>query len=235
MTIQPVFDGTPESAEAFLAPTYYVDSDAPSVVGFAKRVTSGLTGQTEKAIALFDAVRDGYRYDPYDISLDPEAYRASTTVDRSVGWCVTKTILLAAALRSVGIPAAVGFADVRNHLTTPKLHDLLGSDLFVYHGFAAIFLEGRWVKASSAFNSAMCERFGTRPLIFDGTADALLHEFDQHDRRHMEYIRERGIYAEPPIQEVIDAMLSHYPKLADFARQAKLATVQDAGFRPQIT
>ena len=50
----------------------------------------------------------------------PEAYRASTVITQSSGYCVTKTILLAAVLRASGIPAAVGFADVKNHLTIIK-------------------------------------------------------------------------------------------------------------------
>src|SRR5574341_322846 len=65
-----------------------------------------------------------------------------------------------AVARVVGIPARVGYADVRNHLSTPKLRELVGGDLFVWHGYAELHLEGRWVKATPAFNLTLCERFG---------------------------------------------------------------------------
>jgi transglutaminase-like putative cysteine protease len=235
MTPQPVFDGSPESAPAFLAPTYYVDSDAPVVKAYAEETTAGHTGDTDKAIALFEAVRDGFRYDPYSMPLDPEAYRASTVITQSSGYCVTKTIVLAAVLRASGIPAAVGFADVKNHLTTPKLREVMGSDLFIYHGYAALFLNGRWLKASSAFNTDMCERFGVKPLVFDGKSDALLHEFDQQNRRHMEYVNERGVYADPPMHEVIEELSRVYPKVAELNRASKLRQVVDSGFQPSGT
>jgi hypothetical protein len=53
---------------------------------------------------------------------------------------VPKAILLAATLRASGIPAAVGFADVRNHLNSPKLTKLMETDLFIYHGYVAFGL-----------------------------------------------------------------------------------------------
>ena len=76
-----------------------------------------------------------------------------------------------------GIPARLGFADVRNHLASEKLLARLGTDLFVFHGFTEFWLAGRWVKATPAFNIELCERFGVRPLEFDGRSDALFHEY----------------------------------------------------------
>ena len=40
-------------------------------------------------------------------------------------------------------------------------------------------------------------------LIFDGKGDALFHEFDTHSNRHMEYVRDRGWFADPPIGELL--------------------------------
>jgi len=209
------WDGTDNNLDAFLAPTYYIDSDNPAIVAFSEKATKGLTDPTEKAIALFDAVRDGYRYDPYSMSHDTESYRASVVVGTDRGWCVTKSILLTAAARAAGIPAAIGFADVKNHLNTPKLREVMGgSDLFAYHGFAVLYLKGRWIKVSPAFNMQMCTRFHTKPLIFDGEHDALLHEFDQKDRKHMEYLRERGIFLEAPVQDILDEFDRIYPNFS---------------------
>ena len=200
--------------QAFLEPGYYIDSSAPAVISLAQNTVLGLTTQKEKAIALFDLVRDTFKYDPYTISLDKKDYMATTILERRRNWCVPKAILLTALARAAGIPAAVGFADVQNHLNTEKLRNLMGSDLFIYHGYAAFWLEGRWVKATPAFNMEMCDRFGVHPLLFDGENDALFHEYNTNDDRHMEYINDRGLFTDAPVEEIIAEMRNLYPKLA---------------------
>ena len=199
---------------AFLEPGYYIESSAPAVVSLAQNTVLGLTTDKEKAIALFDLVRDKFRYDPYAMSLDKKDYMATAILERPSNWCVPKAILITALARAAGIPTAVGFADVRNHLNTEKLRNLMGGDLFIYHGYAAFWLEGRWVKATPAFNMEMCDRFGVRPLLFDGENDALFHEYNANDDRHMEYINDRGLFTDAPVEEIITEMRSQYPNLA---------------------
>lgn len=198
----------------FLAPTEYVDSETSEVRDFVARALEGAGDlpPKEKAIRLFEAVRDGVRYDPYKMTFDAAEYRASAIATREANYCVPKAVLLTAALRAAGIPAAVGFADVRNHLNSPKLADLLQSDLFIYHGYVALWLDGVMFKVTPAFNSELCERFGVRPLIFDGESDALLHEFDTQSRRHMEYLNDRGWFADPPIGQMLADFRIAYPK-----------------------
>ena len=89
-------------------------------------------------------------------------------LERGAGFCVAKAIVLAAGARAVGIPARLGFADVRNHLTTERLRAQMGTDVFAYHGFTELHLGGRWVKATPTFNRSLCDRFGVKPLEFDG-------------------------------------------------------------------
>ena len=79
----------------------------------------------------------------------------------------------------------------------------MGTDVFVYHGYSEISLDGHWRKASSAFNKELCERFGTKVLEFDGASDALLHAFDEGGNQHMEYVRQRGSYADLPFDEIM--------------------------------
>jgi transglutaminase-like putative cysteine protease len=207
---------------------HFVDSDHPDVVAFAEEATAGATTDREKAVALFYAVRDGIRYDPYTMSDDPETYRASAVLRSGVSYCIPKSVLLCAAARAVGLPARLGFADVRNHLNSEKLRDRLGgTDLFVYHGYTEFLLEARWVKVTSAFNIELCERFGVMPLDFDGEHDALLHPFTADGRDHMEYVRERGAFDELPFDEIIEAFRATYPLM--FTQDA--APV-DTAFRP---
>jgi transglutaminase-like putative cysteine protease len=203
------------STSGFLAPTEFVDSNSPEIREFVGRSLSdaGDLSETEKAIRLFDAVRDQIRYNPFDIGTTPDEYRVSRIVGKSSNYCVPKAILLTAALRAADIPAAVGFADVRNHLNSPKLAELMGTDLFIYHGYVAVWLDGRQFKVTPAFNTEMCERFGVKPLIFDGRSDALFHEFDSHSRRHMEYVNDRGWFADPPIGQLLQDFRATYPRL----------------------
>ena len=200
---------------AWLAPTWFIDSDSEAVVGYAREHGGTDEHPTARAIALFRAVRDGIRYDPYGISYDPDAFRASAVSRSASNWCVPKSVLLAAAARASGIPARLGFADVRNHLTSEKLAAKMGTDLFAWHGYAELLLpdpvggEDRWFKLSTAFNIELCERFGVRTLEFDGTGDALMHPFDRSGQRHMEYVAQRGSFDDPPL----DRMLADFDEI----------------------
>jgi hypothetical protein len=111
-----------------------------------------------------------------------------------------------------GIPARVGYADVRNHITTPELTAKMGTDLFVFHGYTELLLDGKWVKATPAFNLSLCTRFRVKPLEFDGMSDSLFHPFDEDNRRHMEYVRDRGSYADVPAEEIRRVFSETYPK-----------------------
>jgi transglutaminase-like putative cysteine protease len=104
--------------------------------------------------------------------------RASSVLAAGHGWCVTKAALLAAACRAAGIPARPGFADVRNHLSTERMRQTMTTDVFAWHGYTDIWLDGAWRKATPAFNVELCERFGLLPLEFDGQADSIYHPFD---------------------------------------------------------
>jgi len=196
----------------YLQPGRFVDSAHPAVIDFARQHAQG-AGERERAVALYYAVRDTIRYNPFQNFMADDAYRASACLERSLGWCVSKAALLAGAARAMGIPARVGFADVKNHLTTPELTAKMGTDLFVYHGYSELHLDGRWIKATPAFNLSLCQRFRVKPLEFDGREDSIFHPFDEDDRRHMEYVRWRGEYADVPAEEIKRVFRETYPEL----------------------
>ena len=214
----------------FLASTAFVDSDSAEVRNFVAQGLGDGRGlsATEAAIRLFDAVRDLIRYNPFDIGTTEADYRASRIAGKPSNYCVPKAILLTAALRAAGVPAAVGFADVRNHLNSPKLAELMGTDLFIYHGYVALWLDDRMFKVTPAFNTEMCQRFGVLQLVFDGKSDALFHEFDASSHRHMEYVRDRGWFADPPIGELLRDFHATYPKL--WQSSVDRVAVSDAAF-----
>jgi transglutaminase-like putative cysteine protease len=203
----------------FLSPGSFIDSDHPAVVAFAREHAKGKS-PLERAVSLYYATRDRIRYNPFlDFSQDG-AFRASQCILTGEGFCIGKAALLAACARADGIPTRVGFADVKNHLTTPALRERMGSDLFVYHGYTELLLEGRWVKATPAFNVELCRRFKVKPLEFDGREDSIFHPYDEDDRRHMEYLRERGSHADVPVAEIMQAFREAYPVLYRMAGAA---------------
>jgi transglutaminase-like putative cysteine protease len=196
---------------AHLQATPLIDSDHPAVATFARDHARG-SDDRERAVALYYAVRDGFRYDPYRIDLSPAGMRASTVLARGHGWCVPKATLLAAACRAAGIPARVGFADVRNHLSTERMRQVMQTDVFYWHGYADICIAGAWRKATPAFNLELCERFDLLPLEFDGRADSLYHPFDRHGHRHMEYLAQRGSFDDVPLAEMVADFARLYPR-----------------------
>jgi transglutaminase-like putative cysteine protease len=205
----------PVPGPAYLCETRFMDIGSPAVREFAERTVEGASTDIGKAVRLFYAVRDSVRYDPFSMRLDPSTYAASHVLRAGYAYCLPKAILLAAAARVAGIPAAIGLSDVVNHLVTEKLKARLGGKTyFMHHGYAVLFLDGAWVKAAPAFNIELCERFGVRPTEFDGRANAILQEFDARDRRHMEYVKDHGIWSDFPFEMVIRDFREFYPPIA---------------------
>ena len=203
----------------FLESGSYIDSAHSAVIDFAKRNSAGNTKRA-RAVSLYYAVRDGIRYNPFVDFSSESTFRASDCLAAGEGFCIGKAALLAACARAKGIPARVGFADVKNHLTTPALRERMGTDLFVYHGYTELLLGGKWGKATPAFNVELCRRFRVKPLEFDGREDSIFHPFDEQERRHMEYLRERGSHADVPVAEIMQAFRETYPVLYGLGREA---------------
>ena len=218
---------TIEDSGRWRRPTPFVDSDAPALVAFARAAAGSRTDARERAIALYYAVRDGVTYTPYCDFRAPETYRASAVLAKGAGFCVGKAALLAAAARAEGIPARLRFADVRNHLCTPRLRTLVGGDVFYYHGYVELELEHRWVKATPAFDLSLCERFGVLPLQFDGREDSVFQPYDRAGRRHMEYVCDRGVQADVPMADIVATFEREYPRLVEAGESAATTRFRD--------
>jgi len=194
-----------------LQATYFIDSDDERIVQFSKGIVGSEVDPIKQAIGLYYAVRDNFRYDPYGISLQPDAFKASSVLGLRKGWCVSKAILLAACCRSIGIPSRLGFADVSNHLSTQRMRKMMQTDVFYWHGYTSIYLYNKWVKATPAFNIELCEKFHLKPLEFNGIEDSIYHEFDELGNRHMEYLHDRGEHTDLPLDALLETFAKHYP------------------------
>ena len=184
-----------------LRATALIDSDHPEVMAFTRAHDPGGSDR-ERAVALYLAVRDGIRYDPYRIDLSEDGMRASTALLQGHGWCVPKAALLAAVCRAAGLHARLGYADVRNHMSTERLRQTMQTDVFIWHGYTDLWIDGQWVKATPAFNIELCDKFGLLPLEFDGRSDSIYHPYDKAGHRHMEYVHQRGTFDDMPLAQI---------------------------------
>lgn len=205
---------TSADLQAALQPTPFIESAHPGIRAFAERAAGGAADARERAVRLYYAARDEIRYDPYNLVLSVDGLKASTVLERGRGWCVNKAVFLAALCRATGIPARLGYADVRNHLSTERMRQTMQTDMFYYHGYTAIHLDGRWVKATPAFNLSLCEKFGLHPLEFDGREDSIYHPFDLAGNRHMEYLQMRGEHDDVPLADIQRTFAEFYPQMA---------------------
>jgi transglutaminase-like putative cysteine protease len=223
----------------YVQPSATIDSHHTAVSAFAMENAGDARDSRQKAIRLYYAVRDSIRYDPYLIELTVDGLKASHTLSIGRGWCVPKAILLAACCRAMGIPARLGFADVRNHLSTARMRATMKTDIFYWHGYTAIYLDDIWVKATPAFNIELCERFRIQPLDFDGRNDSIYHPLDQNGNRHMEYLQYRGEFTDAPINQIIETFQREYTQnlswhSADFYNDVSLETAADFGPRNAV-
>jgi len=204
----------PQEHPRYLEPTQFLDHEHPRVSAFVADARDGVgTGERDRAIALFVAVRDRIRYNPYRLSLLPGSYTASDVLARGEAFCIPKAVLLAAAARAAGLQSGIGLADVKNHLSSDKLRRVMGgTDVFLDHGFAVLRVDGRWLKAAPAFNRELCDRMGVPPTEFDGRSDALIQTRRENGQvQPMEYLREHGIWSDLPFNRIRDDFLGFYP------------------------
>ena len=171
--------------------------------------------EKEKAIALYTKVRDDWKYDPYNISLSKQTYRASKIASKTSGNCVEKSIVLIACLRGSGIPARLHLGKVKNHIAVERLTEKFGSNELTPHGMVNVFLDGKWLKVSPAFNASLCERLNVQPVDFDGESDSFLQQYDSQGSIFMEYTDDYGHFEDVPVEFMVQNVKEHYPHIFD--------------------
>jgi len=188
----------------------YLSADIQSIIDEFK--DDKLTDK-EKAIGVYLKVRDNWRYNPYNISLKPETYKASYVAQKTDGHCIDKSILLVACLRGLKIPARIHLAKVKNHIGVERFVEKYGTNEISPHGMVDLFLDGQWLKVSPAFNVELCHKCNVAPLDFDGEHDSLFQQFDMEGNQFMEYLEDYGYFEDLPMDFIFENFKSNFPSI----------------------
>lgn len=213
--------------QEYLKPTEFLDFDNEAVREFAETQTQGAKNETEKAVKLYYAVRDGWQYNPYKLDLRRTGLTASNLLARNYGYCVEKAILLAASARAVGVPSRLSFYIVKNHIATGKIEQLLKTNTLVFHGAAELFLAGKWLKTTPSFNKQLCSFLRVEPLEFDGKNDSIFQEYDKAGNVFMAYLHEYGDFADMPYELYRSELKKYYPHIFANEKYTKDSEIYD--------
>lgn len=191
--------------------TYFIDYEHPTMQQLVEPY-KGLS-EREKIKQYYIKVRDGWRYNPFDISIEKTHYRSSNIAQKKAGHCIDKAILYVSGLRALGVPARIHLAKVSNHIATERLEATLGTNELAPHGLVGVYHEGQWVKCSPAFNKELCDMYHVDALDFDGTQDSVMQEYNRDQEKFMSYLEDYGHFEDLPYDQIIHIFKSNYPEV----------------------
>lgn len=181
-----------DRTQDYVAATRLCDCDNPWLRAEAEEITEGASTPEEKARKIFYYVRDTIRF-----SLAYSRSRASQTLKRGYGECVSKTNVQVALLRAVEIPARFRWVQAR----TEVLHHLIADFLYnrmppaASHFWCECYLSGRWVSCELLLDKLLYDGMLKANLItkeqvptidWDGKTDlVLLNPWIVEDRGHL--------------------------------------------------
>jgi hypothetical protein len=198
--------------EEYLKSTYFFDFNHKPVNNKALEIVKGLESPKEKAIALFYWVRDEIKYNMSTYIPSVKAnFKASVTLRRKNGFCVSKSILLSSFARAIGIPARIHLCDLINHKVSQKVIDFMGTNIMYYHGYSEFYLEKKWVKLTPSFDKTTAIKANFLPMVeFDGESDAVFPAYDNEGNRFGEYLQDRGVHADLPLDAIEELFKEKY-------------------------
>ena len=128
----------------FLQEHKYIDFSSPLIIEKAKQLFNQINIDVEKAKIAFEYVRDEIPHS-FDIEAKIITAKASDVLKYQTGICHAKANLLAALLRTQGIPTGMFF----QHITLAD-DDSLG---YCVHCFNAIYVDNHWIKVDARGNT----------------------------------------------------------------------------------
>lgn len=209
--------------EKYLQPTDFFDYNKRRVKNKAIEITENIGEKLEKVKALFYWVRDEIKYNMMSYVPEIKAnFKASVTLRRGYGFCVSKAILLSTFARSIKIPARIHLADIINHKISQKVIDFMGTKVMYYHGYAEIYLDDKWIKLAPVFDKKTAHKAGFLPLVdFDEDNNAMFSKYDTNGNLFVEYIKDHGVYSYLPLEEIKEVFQKKYGDLVEKGLNSK--------------
>ena len=196
--------------QEYLAETKFFDYNSPVIKDIIKSLNLDRLDDKEKAIKLFYYVRDSIKYSVKINSFDAQIFQASYVFQQPTSFCIPKAVALGTLARAVGIPSRIHLVDFINHRLSPKLAEVWGTNVMACHCYTEFFLDGKWVKATSSLDIETCNKHDFIPVDFDGVHDSTIREIDRQGRKHAEYIKDRGTFADVPLDLIRHVMGEAY-------------------------
>jgi ubiquinone/menaquinone biosynthesis C-methylase UbiE len=160
--------------DEFLKETEFCDYNNQSITRLSDNIVSGLKTDREKAVAIFNWVRDNIKY---RVGLWQQ--KASQTVKEGFGTCTNKANLVVALLRLNNIPAGYGMLRTKGqHYIGPIVLKVLRNHVAYVstHIYAGANLGGRWIKCDPSADHELSRRtISVNPqsklVVWNGTDD----------------------------------------------------------------
>ena len=165
-----------QDIKAFLKETRYCDCKNPEIQELARQITKPYNTDREKAIALFEYVRDTIKY-----QFGYWGKRASQTFREGRGMCTNKANLLIALLRATKIPAGYGIMKVNakeyfGPVMLPVFKKLVSATSV--HIYTYVFLDNKWIKCDPSTDKELSDKTSyfnptTKLVVWDGRHNRL--------------------------------------------------------------
>jgi len=218
-----------ENFETYLQPTEFFNFNKKFVSDMAFEITAELETESDKAKALFYWVRDNIKYNMHTYIPSVKAnFKASVTLRRRNGFCVSKSVLLSSFARAIRIPARIHLVDLINHKISQKIVEFMGTNVMHYHGYSELYLNNKWVKLTPSFDQKTALKGGFFPMVeFDGENNATFASFDNDGNKFGEYVKDRGVHADLPLKDIEIVFNEKYPKFSQLRNGQLIIPVKD--------
>lgn len=171
---------THEAMGEYLNATKRCDCDNEKLQVKAKEIVKGSQTPKEAALRVFHFIRDQIRF-----GMDYPDVKASRTLTKKIGFCLTTTNLHIALLRAVGIPARCHYV----HLPKERVKDITPRFMYdrmptvIGHAWCECYLAEKWIACEALLDKPLYEAnlrtgFFTKEQVptidWDGETDLLL-------------------------------------------------------------
>lgn len=141
----------PEGMDKYLQATKLCDCDNVRLKDKAAEIINGAEAPKEAALKIFYFVRDDIAF-----GMNYADEKASGTLKKGVGFCISKTNVQIALLRAVGIPARCHYALVPKERNRPIIPGFMYDrmPMALAHSWCECYLSEQWIACEALLDKA---------------------------------------------------------------------------------